>query len=146
MRKMLVVLGLGALLLGVLGGAAVAAADTGDDDVSPTVVQAQMRDRVQDRVQDPLECGTCTRLDGDATAIQETTQLRSQLRVHDPEECDGDGAQVRAQVQEHARAEVQSQEGDGVAGGYGTGPQDGTGPLHEGTGDGSGHQYGQQGR
>lgn len=155
MKKTLFALGL-AVLLAIPAGAAMASTVATDDtsDVPPVVaVQNQERDQV--RLQDSAECdGTCPNADSDGTPLM----ARDRERVMDPELCDGEGPlgdQHQAQLGTQYRAELGSQNQAQLGGqhqaqlgegGFGSGPADGTGPLHEGPADGTGQQYGARGR
>ncbi len=84
------------------------------------------------------------------TTVAAVTPDRDQVRdrIHDPAECDGTGPQLQDRAQKHA-ARIGGQGPyvvDGESpGGFGAGPRDGTGPLHEAPLDGTGNRYGQAG-
>ncbi len=133
--------GLAGMLL-LPAGIALGADDLDED--QPAVVAAQDRDRV--RLQDRSECESCENgyegaTEQERVQTREQTQIRSQLQ--DDATCDGEGSQLRHQLREQTQLGVRSS-GD-PASGNGSGPGDGTGPIHEGPGDGTGNRYGQNG-
>lgn len=73
--------------------------------------------------------------------VQTQLQAQSRERIHDPSECDGDAQHLREQVRTRTHTTHRVDERP-TGSGFGAGPQDGSGPLHEGPGDGSGNQYG----
>lgn len=86
----------------------------------------------------------------DATTVTAVTPDQNQARdrIHDPGECDGTGPQLQDRAQRHAA--TNGGQGPSVVdgespGGFGAGPRDGTGPLHEGPLDGTGNRYGRAG-
>ena len=160
MRKTWLAIGM-AVLLAIPAGVAFAADDVTDDAVT-TVAPVQDRDRVQ--LQDPA-CETCdARMYGDDAGYgyraSSSDQDQNRLRLHDPAECEYDGAQMRENANTQAKLEnrvgAQGPNGPGVGrdglgegvggGGFGEGPLDGSGPIHTGPGDGTGNQFGPAGR
>lgn len=94
---------------------------------------------VQDRAQSRAQCDDCTRIDeivAPMTTIQAQDQVKQRSQLHDPTQCEADGAQLRTQQQLHKGA--QSGQGmrsgqhqtDNMSGPYRGGPLDGTGPIH----------------
>lgn len=145
-RKTLIAMGLAGVLV-IPAGAALAATDDSLVEL-PAQVLLQDQAQQQDRVQDPTECGACRRLAGEEVqgAAVAGDQARIRERMQDSTECDGEGVQLRQQLHSQTQAAAGAGLGGGAGAAYGAGPQDGTGPIHEGPADGTGNRYGAGGR